>query len=204
MYRRNQLEKLKEKVVDLEDISGGISITDLNFSDFRVDLTGYLKENKKLLENSPTGLYSIVEIPDDMQGEVEPGVIFLLEQVSGEINTLENNPLHPYYLVYVNEHNETKITYGKAKQLLDYYRKLSHKNNQLNKGLINKFNEETYDGKFMDKYSSMLKTAVEDLVGQKEEKGIESLFKRGGTSISGLGSDSLGDFELISFLIIEE
>src|SRR5699024_7596093 len=131
LYRKNQLKKLREEVVDLEDISGGISITDLSFSDFRVDLTGYLKNNRKGLEQSPTGLYSIVRIPEQFEDELEPGVIFLLEQVSGEINNLEKNPLHPYYLIYVTNDQEIKISYVKCKQLLYLYKKNSINNYKL-------------------------------------------------------------------------
>src|SRR5699024_1911668 len=118
LYRRKQLEKLREEVVDLEDISGGISITDLTFSDFRIDLTGYLKENREVSEKTPIGLYSIARIDNEFKEELEPGVVFLLEQepgvvflleqepgvvflleqVSGEGHRLEKNPLYPYYL----------------------------------------------------------------------------------------------------------
>lgn len=202
-YRRNQLEKLREEVVDLEDISGGISITDLSFSDFRVDLTGYLKDNRKKLEQSPSGLHSIVRIPPQFEHELEPGVIFLLEQVSGEINNLEKNPLHPYYLVYVTNDEEIKLSYDKGKQLLDYYKKISFNNNELDDALIAKFNERTDEGRHMEHYSSLLKTAIEEIVGKKEELGIASLFHKGGTSIVAETVDGLEDFELISFLILD-
>lgn len=203
LYRRNQLEKLKKEVVDLEDISGGISITDLNFSDFRVDLTGYLKENKGKLEQTPTGLYSLVKIPDGLNDELNPGVIFLLEQVSGEVNNLEKNPLYPYYLVYVSNDGEVEISYDKAKRLLDYYKKTCYKNDELNKDLINRFNEATNNGENMDKYSTLLERAIEEIVGKKQQLGIESLFHKGGTSISENNVDGLEDFELISFLILD-
>ena len=42
-YRRKQLKRLQNQVVDLEDISGGISITDLTFNDFKIDLMEYMK-----------------------------------------------------------------------------------------------------------------------------------------------------------------
>ena len=182
------IEKLKTEVVDLEDISGGISITDLNFSDFRVDLTGYLKENREKLEQRPTGLYSLVEIPDEFESELKPGVIFLLEQVSGEINNLEKNPLHPYYLIYVRSDGEIEMSYDKSKQLLDYYKKICYKNVKTNKELISNFNQSTDYGKNMDKYSQL---------------GIASLFHKGGTSVAENNVDGLEDFELISFLILE-
>jgi SNF2 family DNA or RNA helicase len=203
LYRRNQLKKLKEEVVDLEDISGGISITDLSFSDFRVDLTGYLKNNRKKLEQSPTGLYSIVRIPKEFEDELKPGVIFLLEQVSGEINNLEKNSLHPFYLIYVTDDQEIRLSYDKGKQLLDIYKKTSHKNDKLDTELIKKFNQLTDHGSDMSHYSSLLDKAIEEIVGKKEELGVTSLFHKGGTSIVAEDVDGLEDFELISFLILD-
>lgn len=203
LYRKNQLKKLREEVVDLEDISGGISITDLNFSDFRVDLTGYLKNNRKRLEQSPSGLYSIARIPQQFEDELEAGVIFLLEQVSGEINNLEKNPLHPYYLIYVTNDQEIKISYDKGKQLLDFYKKTSHNNDKLDTELITKFNHSTNYGSDMSHYSSLLEKAIEEIVGRKEELGIATLFHKGGTSIVAENVDGLEDFELISFLILD-
>ncbi len=203
LYRKNQLEKLKEEVVDLEDISGGVSITDLNFSDFRVDLTGYLKENKKNLEQAPTGLYSIVKIPEEFRNELKPGLIFLVEQVAGQVNNLEKNPLHPYYLVYVSENGKVELSYDKAKQLLDYYKKTCYKNNKIDKKLIARFNQETDYSKNMDQYSILLEKVIEEIVGKKEELGIKSLFHKGGTNIIEKDLDGLGDFELISFLILD-
>lgn len=46
-YRKKQLMKLKNEVVDLEDIAGNISITDLTFNDFKIDLMEYMKTNRK-------------------------------------------------------------------------------------------------------------------------------------------------------------
>src|SRR5699024_1064557 len=170
---------------------------------FRVDLTGYLKNNRKNLEQSPTGLYSIVRIPKQFDHELEPGVIFLLEQVSGEINNLEKNPLHPYYLIYVTNDQEIKISYDKGKQLLDIYKKTSHHNDKLDTELITKFNRATNYGSDMSHYSSLLEKAIEEIVGKKEELGIASLFHKGGTSIVAEDVDGLEDFELISFLILD-
>lgn len=202
-YRKKQLERLKEEVVDLEDISGGISITDLSYSDFRVDLTAYLKENRKELEKSPMGLYSIAKIPKKLENELEEGVVFLLEQVSGEVNHLEKNPLHPYYLIYITKDQEIKLSFDKGKQILDLYKKIGYNNHQLYSNGIDRFNESTDFGSQMDHYSTLLEKAIEEIVGQKEELGIESLFHKGGTSIVEEGSDGLDDFELISFLILD-
>jgi hypothetical protein len=41
---RNSLKGCRNEVVDLEDISGGISITDLTFNDFKIELMEYMKK----------------------------------------------------------------------------------------------------------------------------------------------------------------
>ena len=110
-YRKQQLKELQDKVLDLEDIGNSISITDLTFNDFKIELMDYMKENKGALEKSPKGIYSIVDIPDDLSDEVEPGVIFLLKQVSGHDETPDRNPLSPYYIVYITDEEEVKFTY---------------------------------------------------------------------------------------------
>ncbi|NMA96453.1 MAG: helicase, partial [Clostridiales bacterium] len=204
LYRRRQLEKLREEVVDLEDISGGISITDLTFSDFRADLAGYLKDNRETLDKTPTGLYAIARIDNAFKDELEPGVIFLLEQVAGDQPRLEKNPLYPYYLVYVTEDEEVKLSFSQSKQILDYYKKICYKNDRLDEELIDRFNKATGDGTDMRKYSRLLEVAIEDIIGAKEQVGIESLFSKGGTSILSKNIDGLEDFELISFLIIDK
>lgn len=56
-YRRNQLKNLQDKVMDLEDISGNISITDLTLNDFKIDLMEYMKTHRDELDNAPTGMY---------------------------------------------------------------------------------------------------------------------------------------------------
>ena len=99
-YRRKQLQSLQNKVVDLEDISGGISITDMTFNDFKADLMEFLKENRERLERAPVGMYAITAIPDDLQESVKPGVIFTLRQIKGAPQTKEQNALFPYYLMY--------------------------------------------------------------------------------------------------------
>lgn len=168
-----------------------------------MDLTAYLKENRKHLEKSPMGLYSIAQIPNTFKEELEEGVIFLLEQVSGEVNHLEKNPLHPYYLVYITKKQEIKLSYDKGKQILDLYKKIGYKNDELYDRGVEQFNQATDYGSKMDEYSNLLEKVIEEIVGQKEELGIESLFHRGGTSIVEDGTDGLEDFELISFLILE-
>ena len=201
-YRKNQLEELQDRVLDLEDIGNSISITDLTFNDFKIELMDYMKENKSELEKSPRGIYSITEISSELNDEIEPGVIFLLKQVSGTTENLEKNPLSPYYLVYIGEDSQVKFSYIKSKKVLDYYKKLCLGKKEVLGDLVKEFNYDTNDGKDMDVYSELLVETIEDIIGKKHETGVKSLFGKGGTAVVKKDIDGLEEFELITFLIV--
>lgn len=176
-YRKNQLEKLKDQVIDLEDVSDAISITDLTFNDFKIELMEYMKKHRKELDNAPFGIYSIVPA-----GEFEPGVIFLLRQVKGVKESKDKNALTPYYLVYISEDEEVKLNYIQSKKILDYYQKLCSGKKEVFRNLVESFDRETDNGRQMDKYSQLLKESIENIIGKKQETGVRSLFTKGGTS----------------------
>ena len=201
-YRRNQLEELQDRVLDLEDIGNSISITDLTFNDFKIELMDYMKENRVELEKAPRGIYSISDIPSDLLGEIKPGVIFLLRQISGTTENLEKNPLSPYYLVYIGEDAEVKFSYMKSKKVLDYYKKLCLGKKEVLNDLVKEFNFDTNDGRNMSKYSELLVATIEDIIGKKQETGVKSLFNKGGTAVVKRDINGLEEFELITFLIV--
>lgn len=203
-YRKKQLMQLQEEVVDLEDISGGISITDLTMNDFKMDLSSYMKNNKVKLEAAPMGMYAIVNLEDEaLKEQIKPGVIFTLKQVNTVAKTEENNSLYPYYMVYVYEDGEVKYNFLRTKSILDFYKKLCSGKDEVILDLVNRFNEETEEGKKMGKYSDLLENAIDNIIGKKEEKGMASLFKKGGTTIQKSLFKGIEDFELVSFLIIK-
>lgn len=197
-YRKNQLEKLKDQVIDLEDVSDAISITDLTFNDFKIELMEYMKEHRKELDNAPFGIYSIVPAE-----EFEPGVIFLLRQVKGVKESKDKNALTPYYLVYINEDEEVKLNYIQSKKILDYYQKLCSGKKEVFRNLVESFDRETDNGRQMDKYSQLLKESIENIIGKKQETGVRSLFTKSGTSPVKNNIEGLEEFELISFLILK-
>lgn len=202
-YRKKQLQRLQNEVVDLEDISGGISITDLTFNDFKADLMEYMKTHRKELDEAPTGLYAVARIPEELQDVLAPGVIFMLRQIKGQEQTREQNALFPYYLVYVTQDGQVKLSFLHAKQILDYYKKLCSGQSEVLTELVRAFNEETKEGSRMTAYSKLLNTAVENLIGKKQEIGVASLFSRGGTTLQKDFYDGLEDFELITFLVLK-
>lgn len=197
-YRKKQLEKLQNEVIDLEDISSGISITDLTFNDFKIELMEYMKTHKRELEDSPSGIYAITPAQD-----LKPGVIFLLKQVKGVKESKDKNSLSPYYLTYITQEGEVEINYINSKKIMDIYKKLCSKKTETFDELVNKFEEETDNGKNMKEYSKLLKKTIENTLGKKQETGVKSLFTKGGTNPIKNDIDGIEEFELVTFLIMK-
>lgn len=198
-YRKKQLKQLQDQVVDLEDISGGISITDLTFNDFKMDLVNYMKNNKEILEKAPTGTYAIAKSNIE---EAEKGVIFCLKQVNEDIKPSEYNTLNPYFLVYVKENGEVLLNFIQSKKILDIYKKVCIGEKELYPALTAEFNKETNNAKDMSKFTNFLEKTVENIVGKEEEKGLDSLFSFDETILNN-SVQNMDDFELISFLVIK-
>jgi len=202
-YRRRQLEQLQSEVMDLEDLGGGISITDMTLNDFRMDLTEYLKENADLLEHMPPGAFAVTCIDDLIEEEgLEPGVIFCLRSESPKVSTDSANALAPHYLIWVSESGEVQMNFTQAKKILDLLKKLSLGRSQPDEGAVARFNVATCDATDMSHYQNLLAKAVAAITGKAEEKGVESLFHRGGTALSKESFQGMDDFEVVSYLII--
>ncbi len=202
-YRRKQLQQLKDTVIDLEDISGGVSITDLTLNDFRMDLSAFMKEHLGELEQSPTGLYAATTLDTELQKEeLEPGVIFCLKNIGKQVAVEEGYALAPYYLVYITDDGQVKQTFTQSKRILDILKKHGHGQKQVDAKAIERMNNRTKNGKDMSHYRSLLETAVSSIIGKSEEKGVESLFTRGGTNLTKESFQGMEDFEVISYMIV--
>lgn len=202
-YRRKQLKQLQDTVVDLEEISGGVSITDLTLNDFRMDLTEYMKEHLTQLESAPTGLYAVTYIDSRLEPELHPGVIFCLKNVGGKSLADNAYALKPYYIVYITESGEVKYNFLQTKKTLDILKKHSIGLHHPNSHAVGLFNDTTKQGQDMSSYRGMLETAINSIIGKEEEKGVESLFSRGGTVLSKDTFQGIEDFEVTSYLIIK-
>jgi len=195
-YRAKQLKELQDKVIDLEDVSGSISITDLTLNDFKMDLMGYLKVHKQTLENTPLGIHSIVS------DAIEKGVVFCVKSLKPQTGA-DGFSLEPYFLVHVDKENEIRTAFSSAKLILDMYKNLCLGKDEAIKELVEQFEKKTNNYSDMQHYQTGLRVAIESVVGKKEESGMNSLFSRGGTSILTDGFSGSEDFELISFLVIQ-
>lgn len=198
-YRKEQLKRLQEEVVDLEDMNSGITITDLGLNDFRMDLIEYVNAHGDL-NKIPNGMNSVVFAQPEKG--IEKGVIYVLKNINNTVNIDNMNQLHPFYLVYIKEDGEILSNHLNVKNTLDILRTLSMGKGYPIKTAYSKFNEETDDGRIMKKYSSLLNTSIESIINIKEENDIESLFEPGGTTMLKSNIQGLEDFELITFIVI--
>ncbi|MDR4516158.1 MAG: SNF2-related protein [Nitrosomonas sp.] len=204
-YRRKQLQQLQDNVVDLEDMTGGVSITDLTLNDFRMDLSAYMKDQMATLESAPTGLFAVTSIDPALRDpDIEAGVIFCLKNITGKVTHDDSYALSPYYLVYVTEAGQIKYNFVQAKKILDILKKQGLGWHRPNTKALNSFRDATRDGKDMAQYRHALELAVGSIIGKAEEKGVESLFSRGGTVLTKDSFKGIEDFEVVSYLIIKE
>lgn len=196
-YRKNQLKKLQEAIVDIEDMDTGVNIMDLGLNEFRLDLLAYVKENPNV-EHSPFGMNAVVASSEI----AKPGVIFILKNRNKDINIDKKNLLHPFYMVYLGEDGSVICDHLRAKKLLDVMRHVCRGKNVPGRELCAIINKETADGRQMSHYSDMLASAIDSIISVKEESDIDSLFSVGETSALLGEVKGLDDFELITFLII--
>ncbi|WP_316228324.1 helicase-related protein [Bradyrhizobium sp. SZCCHNR1039] len=199
-YRKEQLKRLQEEVIELEDVKTGISITDLGLNDFRMDLLNYVKEHGEL-NSLPNGLHAVV--PAQPELGLQPGVIFALKNIHDSVNINQQNRLHPYYLVYINDDGEIITDHTEVKRLLDLIRTSCKGRAEPVQEVCRAFNARTQDGKKMDRYSELLSSAIRSMIDVKEEKDIDSLFSGGRTTALVHTIAGLNDFELIAFVVVE-
>ena len=200
-YRKEQLRRLQEEVIELEDLKTGVSITDLGLNDFRMDLLNFVKANGEL-SSMPSGMHAVVSAKPEMG--LRPGVIFTLRNLNPSVKVSQHNRLHPYYLVYINREGDVIHDHTEVKRLLDLVRSCCKGQAQSIPDACRLFNKETADGRKMQMYSDLLGKTIRSMIDVKEEKDLDSLFSGGKTTALVNTIAGLDDFELITFLVIQE
>lgn len=203
-YRRKQLLKLQDAVIDLEDLSSGVSITDLTLTDFRIDLAGFLKEHQGQLERLPLGAYAVITANGADDAAIPPGVIFCL-RAEGEaaVKSVEPGyPLAPHYLIHVGDDGATVLSFTQAKQILDRLRRLCVGRDYPDAEACTRFDKTTRGGENMAGAQRLLSAAVTSIVGKKEERAVASLFSPGGTHAGKGEFAGMNDFEVVAFLVV--
>ena len=191
-YRKSQLKRLQEEVVDIEDMSSGISIMDLGLNEFRLDLLEYIKNNPNL-DKTPYGLHSVASASED----TPPGVIYVLKNRSNSVNIDNQNRLHPFYMVYITVDGEVVCNHLSPKQMLDKLRFLCKGKTEPLPNLYREFNKETRDGRNMTEFSKLLGQAISSIIEVKAENDIDSFLDGGQVSFLENDIKGLNDFELI-------
>ena len=200
-YRRQQLIKMQETVIDLEDLSSGVSITDLTLSDYRIDLAGFLKEHSGQLDSLPLGTFAVTTTPE---AAIAPGILFCLRAEGEAANRAADPgyPLAPYYLVHIGDDGAVLLPYTQAKQALDTLKRVCMGRDLPDAGAYARFDKATKDGQDMSNAQSLLAKAVATIVGKKEERAVASLFTPGGTHAQKGEFAGSNDFEVVAFLVI--
>ncbi|MEQ1530979.1 MAG: ATP-dependent helicase, partial [Methylococcales bacterium] len=199
-YRREQLRRLQEEVIEMEDLKTGVSITDLGLNDFRMDLLNYVKANGDM-DGVPSGMHAVV--PAAPERGLLPGVIFTLRNLNQGVNVNQQNRLHPYYLVYISQNGDVITNHTEVKRLLDLVRSACKGQNQPIPDVCQLFNQITEDGRNMQVYSDLLGKAIRSMIDVQEDKDLDSLFSGGRTTPLVNTIAGLDDFELIAFIVIQ-
>jgi len=203
-YRRKQLLKLQDAVIDVEDLSSGVSITDLTLNDFRIDLASFRKEHPRKLENLSLGTFAVVTTQSAGDSAIPPGVIFCLRAVGNSAVTAvePNYPLAPHYLIHIGEDGKVLFPYSQAKQVLDRLKKLCVDADVPCADACARFDKMTRDGREMAAIQGLLAKVVGSVAGKKEERAVASLFSPGGTHALKGEFACMNDFEVVAYLVV--
>ena len=197
-YRKQQLERLKEDVVDLEEMNSGVSIMDLGLNEFRLDLLEYMNVNHDV-EHTPFGLHAVVR----GNAQTPAGTIFVLKNRTAGVNIDHKNQLHPFYMVYMRDDGEVQVDHLHPKELLDKMRLICKQVSKPDVELCHEFNKETRDGLRMGKYSDLLSKAINSIISVKEQSDVDSFLEGFVGELFEEHYVGLDDFELICFLVIK-
>jgi hypothetical protein len=202
-YRKRQFEVLQEQVIDIEDLGGGISITDLTLNDYKMDLSNYLKHHQEELSTLPLGAFSVATDDELLEeADIKPGAFFCLRSENAKLNVDSTYALSPHFLVYVAEDGEVQLNFTQTRRILDVIKKLSLGRSQPDAEAQRRLSDATRGGAEMEHYRHLLERAAAAISGKAEEKGVESLFHRGGTAMSRDSHRGLDDFEVVAYLAV--
>ena len=218
-YREQQLLKLKDEIIDLEDMDENISLTEFTLDDFRIELLNFLQENKDLLKNSPLGLYGVVPSPNskyDNKTEwgifdkgaleiIKPGVIFCLKQKHNFSDNEKVNPLNPFFLVYIQDNGDIRFNFTSVKQILEIFRILCQNKKEPYKEICEIFNDETKNGSEMGKYTNLLSKSIKAIYRNFKKRNLNNILTKRDGTLTGEEQHpkTTNDFELVTWLVIK-
>ena len=193
-FRKRQLERLKDEVIDIEDANDNISLTDLNMNEYLNELSEYI-QNVPEIKKVPKGVYSVTD------GD-NTGVLFCFKHRNNANKPKSDSSLYPYYLIYMKNNGEVLYGNGQAREVVKQFRKLCYKKKQPVMELFREFFVRTNNAKDMQFYSDLLNKAIKSIKGEEESKATQLMFDFGGFN-NAFAEETADDFELISFLVVE-
>jgi superfamily II DNA or RNA helicase len=204
-WRDDQLLRLKDEVVDLEEAGGGVTLADFALDDFRADLLGFARTNEQALRDAPLGLHAIV--PNAVEGTtLDPGVIFCLRRRPPNPNPEQAkiNALDPYYLVYAKDDGSVRLGFGQPKPILEAYRALCLGHDQPFEVLCNAFDDETVHGEKMDRYDMLIHAVVASIGETSATRTLAALTGSRGARVPDGRAQARAslDYDLITWLIV--
>ena len=206
-FRDEQLKRLREEVLDLDDLSDAPAMGDLTLDYFLTQLLRYLENNRDELENTPLGSYAVT--PDSV-AEVGPGVIFFLRQrnaTDGEGRRFAS-PVHPFYFVYILDNGNIRFGCTNARGTLGAFEAATSGRTSPITRLCDSFDRETEHGRDMSTYNKLLKDAVSHISQSHTNTLTAGLGLSGGRdfvlSPAAENPRTAADFDLITWLIIKE
>ena len=200
-YRDQQLMRLKDEVLDIEDFNESIALNDFSLDDFRAELSDQLESERRKLRDAPFGIYAVASA----NGENPRGVIFCLQQESAIEKAEKVNPLQPFYLVYVRNDGAVFYSFIQAKQMLETFRALCYGNNKPLDELCQQFNKETKDGEDMTFYDDLLKQALSEIKRNFQQRNTGNLFTGRGGTLLNFQEDLFesSNFKLVTWLVVK-
>ncbi|MEI6287259.1 MAG: DEAD/DEAH box helicase [Bacillota bacterium] len=192
-FRKTQLERLQNEIVELEDFDDNLSLTDMNMNDYLFELSSYVKNNPDI-RRAPRGIYSAVF------GQ-QPGCIFCFKHLRDDSKPKSESSIYPYYIIYVGDDGAIVHDQGSTREALQEWRKLAYGKADAEREMLARFNALTGNATDMKHYSTLLNKAVTAIKGVETESAIQSVFDFGGFD-NPFADNNADDFELISFLVV--
>ena len=193
-FKRAQMERLQKEVVEIEELSDTISLTDLNMNGYLNELYEFVQLHPEI-RRVPTGVFSVVD-------GGEKGCLFCFRHKEDLGKPKSDSSLYPYYLMYMRASGEVFIGMQNAREALAEFRRISYGRSVPDERLFAEFNRRTRDAEDMSRYSMLITKAVAAITGAERRRAEESIFDFTGFADE-FANSADEDFELISFLVVE-
>ena len=198
-FRDEQLKRLQNETLDMDEMDGGVSLSDFTLDDFLGDLSEFWEKRRAEIEGAPNGIFAVAP-----GSETAPaGIVFCLKR-RGQVqkNRAGAARFEPYYLVYIREDGEIELSYTDDKRLLSLLREVcvGHKTPLLE--LCRAFEAETEAGENLGEVWSLLQKVVAHIGNKGQQIALKSLAKGGLLRAKSSEADSEDEWDLMTWFVI--